>query len=627
MMSAQSQVDAGIWTVPGHDLSIEYSRLVLSGILTEVVDAFDAYLSGGFEVGGVLLGRFENNRVHILAHRPLQIRPPRPSFVLSGQDEKQLEELLRSAPAETALTGMVPVGWYHSHTRSEIFLSESDMEIYDRFFPHPWQVAMVLHPSELEPVRVGFFFRESDGFVRTDQSYQEFAVEPPPRPLRLKKMPPWEGGAAPPPAGAEPADLEIEEDAAPVLAAVSPELYSLPPEPEKPSPWRRLAGWGLLAAAGLAITAGSASIYWMRQPEAPFGLELAPLDNDLRIIWNPTSRVLQDAREVKLRITDGTHQSELPVVMRIGDTAERRYTPRSSRVDVRLIAVSSFGRVRQEGATYVVHPNLGKPSPALVAARQAAAEAERESETLRGAVAARIEQNNRLEAAISALEQEQQQRIEARQRRTEQVQQRAQSRPPAKRAATELPAAPEIASRAPAGSPLPPMPAGEWVLRPPPEPPRPVRTAPTPVATVTAAPPLAVSPPKPGYTGPLSGRLVWTGELPKDTVLTIEGKKASTGFVSGELPPVPVRVGAYPAELQGNGIRVLTGNPKYGQPKQEAAGAANAWNATQYVYDPKSLRDVIVEQMPAPSNPRRMTLRAGGRKLHMIVIDWQVIAQ
>ena len=37
------------------------------------------------------------------------------------------------------------MGWYHSHTRSEIFLSDADLEIHNRYFPEPWQVALVLN--------------------------------------------------------------------------------------------------------------------------------------------------------------------------------------------------------------------------------------------------------------------------------------------------------------------------------------------------------------------------------------------------------------------------------------------------------------------------------------------------
>jgi hypothetical protein len=49
---------------------------------------------------------------------------------------------------------------------------------------------------------------------------------------------------------------------------------------------------------------------------------------------------------------------------------------------------------------------------------------------------------------------------------------------------------------------------------------------------------------------PMSGELVWRGELPRDRVLTIQdGKYASIGTLSGELPGVPVRIDIEPRRL------------------------------------------------------------------------------
>src|SRR5581483_1845375 len=65
----------------------------------------------------------------------------------------------------------------------EIFLSEADQEIHNRFFPEPWQVALVLKPHTFHPMRAGFFFREEDGSIRADVTYREFTLEP--LPLKL----------------------------------------------------------------------------------------------------------------------------------------------------------------------------------------------------------------------------------------------------------------------------------------------------------------------------------------------------------------------------------------------------------------------------------------------------------
>lgn len=170
------------WTIPQCPFLIEYSRKALDDIRLAVVDAFFSLPRGGAEIGGILLGRFEAQRLLILDYAPLECEHAfGPAFTLSPTDQTRLGEMLR----QTYPGGLRPVGWYHSHTRSEISLCEADLDIHNRYFPEPWQVALVLRPSTLQPTQAGFFFRESDGSFRAQASYQEFVLEAlPVQPLR-----------------------------------------------------------------------------------------------------------------------------------------------------------------------------------------------------------------------------------------------------------------------------------------------------------------------------------------------------------------------------------------------------------------------------------------------------------
>jgi hypothetical protein len=147
-------------------------------------------------------------------------------------------------------------------------------------------------------------------------------------------------------------------------------------------------------------------------------------------------------------------------------------------------------------------------------------------------------------------------------------------------------------------------------------------------STAPASVPPPVAPSKPVAALPASGSFLWSGALPKDAVLTIEGRKVSNGSVTGELPGTAVVAGAWPAMLTNDGIKVFTGNSKYASaPRTEPPGPANGWQKTQFVYDPKALRDLIVEQMPNAQDYKRMVIRATGRRLSVIMIEWQVQAQ
>src|SRR5262245_36068565 len=113
------------WAAPQCPFTIEYAPRVVDDIRLAVVDAFFSLPRGGIEIGGILLGSVTADRLMIADSAPLECEHAfGPSFMLSPNDlarlEKQLAGLPRSGNAR-------PVGWYHSHTRSGIFLSGDDL--------------------------------------------------------------------------------------------------------------------------------------------------------------------------------------------------------------------------------------------------------------------------------------------------------------------------------------------------------------------------------------------------------------------------------------------------------------------------------------------------------------------
>jgi proteasome lid subunit RPN8/RPN11 len=165
------------WHVPQAPFQILYSRLVLEQIRLAVVDAYFVVPHGGVEIGGVLLGKYVDRQVEVIHHEPIECEYVfGPSFSLSPRDEERLRDVLAEVCNKS--DGLEPVGWYHSHTRSEIFLTEADLDIHDRYFPKMWQIALVVRPSVSEPARAGFFFREIGGSIHASASYHEFQLEP-----------------------------------------------------------------------------------------------------------------------------------------------------------------------------------------------------------------------------------------------------------------------------------------------------------------------------------------------------------------------------------------------------------------------------------------------------------------
>jgi proteasome lid subunit RPN8/RPN11 len=52
------------------------------------------------------------------------------------------------------------LGWYHTHPKMGVFLSSYDLFLHNHFFPHPWQVALVIEPHSNQ---AGFFIRDQAG--------------------------------------------------------------------------------------------------------------------------------------------------------------------------------------------------------------------------------------------------------------------------------------------------------------------------------------------------------------------------------------------------------------------------------------------------------------------------------
>ena len=171
-----SETAFGTWTVPASPVDIEYSMVVIDEIRQAVTEGFQRLSRGGIEVGGILYGTVEGRRLRIMAVRDVVCEHARgPTFHLSENDQGLLAAQLERERGDPRLDGMVAVGWYLSHTRSEITLQQSDLDTYNAFFPEPWQVTMVIRPGRAQAMRAGFFVRESDGTVKTDQSYHDFA--------------------------------------------------------------------------------------------------------------------------------------------------------------------------------------------------------------------------------------------------------------------------------------------------------------------------------------------------------------------------------------------------------------------------------------------------------------------
>jgi hypothetical protein len=574
------------WSAPGHSFRIEYSAAVLEQIRETAVDGFHRVPHGGVETGGILFGEHLENMVRITAWRPIACEYAKgPSFLLSPKEEAALAETLRAGGGDAELARLEPIGWYRAHTRSEVLLSDGDLAFFDKFFPQPWQVSLIVRPASFTPTRAGFFFREADGSVHAQSSYLEFALEP--------------GAGGPAPAVPEPAALPKAPEApeTPRIAVAAPQ----PPRVRAAEPWPVVesapeappGGIGPRSkyyAAALAVLALAALGFWALTPSHPaFMLSATDLRGHLRIAWNGAARSIGQSRGGAIEIDDHGVRTQLnltPADLRSGNLF---YERQSGDVGVRL-SVDLPGKAPVVETTRFLGPAV--PTPPLVAAKAP------EAQPIPAASEARIEP-------------------------PPPVTPHAETPPPSLSPATAKPTRRVIAFRAPhqaarqSSTEIPSIapPAIENL------PVTPPAGLPSVLGTASRAPAAPSRPAAAAAQG--SGRIIWTGKLAKNTRLVVERNHASSGAISGVLPAAAARVSAYPGDLTAAGITLFTADPRYSQPLTEKAGAENGWNATTYTWDPKRAAGIKVVEQPSPLNGYKLVLESDIPKLSVVMIEWR----
>jgi proteasome lid subunit RPN8/RPN11 len=330
---------------------LDASETVLEEIRLAAMEAFFSLRHGGAEIGGVLFGTQSAGRVRILAQRQLDCEHALgPSFTLSLKDHASLTELLNEGSRDLRAQGLAPVGWYHSHTRSEIFLSAEDLEIHNRYFPESWQVALVVRPHAMQPMRAGFFFREAGGALRTESSDREFLLAP-----------------------AAPAPVE----SAPLADIPLPAFLLPPPQRSRQSPWCTVIvmvlGAAVLACAGLFTLKDT----WM----PALALELAhnqppsvslltyDLAGQLQIRWDRAAEPVRTARSGTLEIVDASVRTVATLDRQRLLSGTFSYVRQTARVDVHLTLDQPNGKKIEEFAGFLGStPPTPVPDAAVVTA-------------------------------------------------------------------------------------------------------------------------------------------------------------------------------------------------------------------------------------------------------------------
>ena len=414
-----SDAKFGSWSVAESPISIEYSLVVLEEIRHEVAEGFQRLSRGGIEVGGVLYGTREGRSIRILAMRPIACEHARgPAFLLSDKDRIALNQQLLTDGQDPHLQGLISVGWFLSHTRSEIMLSDSDMEIYSLFFTAPWQVTLVIRPGR-GGMRAGFFVREADGSVGTESSYLEFNF--PDRLAgvldRMADRPPRERGpmGGRRPSGSQRAELaavpspvsrEVQARASQADAfnvartneAVPQFLTTAPPRRK----WPWLVVWAMLVIAATIFGLR----YWMPTGRVePMSLAVVEREGQLQLEWNHSAKPISSAVRGSLQIVDGANARIFPLTPAMLAAGHFTYARKTGDVEIRMTVENAEGVRVQEASRFLGQPpeNASANADELTQLRQRRDQDVAEVARLRQANSAQAAKIQQLERTLQIL--------------------------------------------------------------------------------------------------------------------------------------------------------------------------------------------------------------------------------
>jgi hypothetical protein len=615
VIAAHAQVsavpDRVQWRCEPWATQVACARAVLETIRREAVDGFARLRHGGLEVGGILFGRRTEESIEVLGAVAVECEHKLgPSFVLSATDETLLRAALTSPKPGT----LQPVGLYISHSRRGFSVADTDVRILDRYIPEPWQMVLIVMPAQLGPTRAGFFVRGSvEGTLVCDHevllSPEEHGVEPAATGAPIAPMAPASPIVPTAPIAPEapigPIGLIVRSpDPVSDQANTLQRLQSFVAQQQEH--WR-LSRDNRAAILALLLLCVSVGALWLRSragPSQTVPIHLSELGSKLRIEWDSAQKGVRTASAATLEIRDGGRAPIVIPITRSGlSNGNVLYVPQSGNIEVQMKLMHGSGPT-SESVIYFINPSSPTAPPAAILPAETAPTvrphaSETIPRTLPAAPIRRVTEEQSPARQERLLPADNKKQLSALPAKTFRLPVGRAVNASDQRGLFSLPDLPDIHSNQ-APAPTLPLPNGFSILA------RPV------------SPIRSLDPPQ-----LRTGRLIWSGTLRKNAVLSFSPEGASSGVVNGRLPGVPVKISLEPAELVDVGIAVYTKDRKR-LATGETPGAWNGWTVVFYDWDPKRISEVNVVEAPGPANDwKRLVLRNGNRNASVLVVDWQ----
>ena len=254
MPSNSSASPYGEWNPAGAPFPIRYSHSLLQEIDFLAGDGYRRIPHGGLEVGGLLYGPVEDGVLTLVAYQAIECQHSSgPNFALSELDIERLVAQI-SQPFRENETELPVAGWFISHCRGELAMTQQEVDLFAELFPAPHCVTLLVKPEKFKATQYGFLARTRTGALQDRRCNKTFLLplearrksagtaaigpEPPSRPNPRREL------RGSPPAQAQGPEVE------PSLTSPTLSESSSPTGPGRPAPTSAARGgvWGFRRA-------------------------------------------------------------------------------------------------------------------------------------------------------------------------------------------------------------------------------------------------------------------------------------------------------------------------------------------------------------------------------------------
>ncbi len=341
-----------VWQVPGQPVVVHLRLEVVDRMAADIQRGFGAVPKRGAEVGGILVGVIESGDVSTVRIEDFEAVPCKyvrgPSYLLTEYERSLFDEVCeRRSPQNAGHT--YAVGYYRSHTRDGLALQPEDIELLERDFPSPSQIALLVKPFGTKPSVAGFFVRESGKFPAATplefpfRRWEMTGEEPPRRPTLQERRPRQKKPQPRAPAPRYERIFSAEPEAPPEARSEQQKPPELRVSPKSRSGMWMVATFIFLLLGVLLGYEASRITAPLRPSDFALSLAVERTSQNLTVHWNPDAPAVRSASHGVLEIDDGGETKRLDLARADLSSGSMVYHNASEKVRFRLIMYLDSG--------------------------------------------------------------------------------------------------------------------------------------------------------------------------------------------------------------------------------------------------------------------------------------------